>query len=340
MILSRMAYQLIVIALILAGLYLGQHLIIPFIVALVVWYLLNSLGDLFGKIKFKKKSMPRIWQLLLGLVLFLVVSFMIIQLVISNFEVFEKSYPVYHNNFIILTESISKTYEIDLSSVKLEENFNLPTLLAGAVDSSLGFVASFFLVLLYVIFLLLEQQIFQHKIRLIFNERTEYVKFLGIVKKVDESIHSYVTIKTSLCFLGGVLSYIVMLILQVDFAFLWAFLIFLFNFIPIIGAFIGVLFPSLIAILQFGSWLEPVLVISLLSAIQLVLGNLVEPKILGTKLNLSPLVVIISLSFWGALWGVAGMFLCVPITVMLMIVFAQFKETKNIAILLSGGRGV
>ncbi len=340
MILSRMAYQLIVIALILAGLYLGQHLIIPFIIALVVWYLLNSLGDLFGKIKFGRKSMPRIWQLILGLVLFLVVSFMIIQLVIANFEVFEKSYPVYHNNFINLTETISEKYKVDLSSVKLEDNFNLPTLLAGAVDSSLGFVASFFLVLLYVIFLLLEQQIFQQKIKLIFNERTEYVKFLGIVKKVDESIHSYVTIKTILCFLGGALSYILLLIMQVDFAFLWAFLIFLFNFIPIIGAFIGVLFPSLIAILQFGTWLEPVLVISLLTAIQLVIGNFVEPKILGTKLNLSPLVVIISLSFWGALWGVAGMFLCVPITVMLMIVFGQFKETKNIAILLSGGRGV
>jgi len=340
MILSRMAYQLIVIALILAGLYLGQHLIIPFIVAVVVWYLLNSLGDLFGKIKFGKKSMPRIWQLILGLLLFLVVSFMIIQLVISNFEVFENSYPVYHNNFVDLTNSISEKYEVNLSSIKLEDNFNLPTLLAGAVDSSLGFVASFFLVLLYVIFLLLEQQIFQQKIRQIFNERTEYVKFLAIVKKVDESIHSYVTIKTGLCFLGGVLSYVVLLILQVDFAFLWAFLIFLFNFIPIIGAFIGVLFPSLIAVLQFGTWLEPVLVISLLTAIQLVIGNFVEPKILGTKLNLSPLVVIISLSFWGALWGVAGMFLCVPITVMLMIVFAQFKETKNIAILLSGGRGV
>lgn len=284
--------------------------------------------------------MPRIWQLILGLLLFLVVSFMIIQLVISNFEIFENSYPVYHNNFIDLTNSISNKYELDLSSIKLEENFNLPTLFASAVDSSLGFVASFFLVLLYVIFLLLEQQIFQQKIRQIFNERTEYVKFLAIVKKVDESIHSYVTIKTGLCFLGGVLSYVVLLILQVDFAFLWAFLIFLFNFIPIIGAFIGVLFPSLIAVLQFGTWLEPVLVISLLTAIQLVIGNFVEPKILGTKLNLSPLVVIISLSFWGALWGVAGMFLCVPITVMLMIVFAQIKETRNIAILLSGGRGV
>ena len=162
-----MAYQLIVIALILAGLYLGQHLIIPFIIALVVWYLLNSLGDLFGKIKFGRKSMPRIWQLILGLVLFLVVSFMIIQLVIANFEVFEKSYPVYHNNFINLTETISEKYKVDLSSVKLEDNFNLPTLLAGAVDSSLGFVASFFLVLLYVIFLLLEQQIFQQKIILL-----------------------------------------------------------------------------------------------------------------------------------------------------------------------------
>ena len=72
--------------------------------------------------------------------------------------------------------------------------------------------------------------------------------------------------------------------------------------------------------------------------IQTIVGNFVEPKVLGSKLNLSPLVVIIALVFWGALWGVAGMVLCVPITVILMIVFRQFDSTKNVAILLSGGK--
>ncbi len=284
--------------------------------------------------------MPRVVQLSLGFILFIVVSFFIIQLVMSNFETFATEYPTYHDNFIKLTTRFSESYNIDLLQTDYFETLDLPGLLTDVLDSSLGFLTTFFLVLLYVVFLLLEQQIFHTKLRLIFKERNEYVRFLGIVRKVDQSVHSFVSIKTSLCLLSGVVSYLVLIIIGVDFAFLWAFLIFLFNFIPIIGAFIGVVFPSLIALVQFGTILEPVLVISFLSGIQLVVGNILEPKVLGTKLNLSPLVVVLSLTFWGSLWGIAGMFLCVPITVIMMIVFNQFEGTKKIAILLSGGKVV
>lgn len=331
--------QLIALSLVLVGLYVGKDLLIPFVVSVVVWYLLNSLADLVGRIRLGKKALPRSLQLIIAFLLFAVFSFVLAQLVLSNFEVFTAQYPKYHANFVNMTEKLDQSFDLDF--LKIDYNsIDLPGILASAIDSSLGFVSSFFLVLLYVIFLLLEQQIFESKLRVIFKERNEYVRFLGIVRKVDESIHSYVSIKTSLCLLAGVLSYLVLFLIGVDFAVLWAFLIFLLNFIPIIGAFIGVIFPSLIAVLQFGSVLEPVLVVSLLSGIQLVIGNFVEPKVLGTRLNLSPLVVVISLTFWGSLWGVAGMFLCVPITVILMIIFSQFEKTRNIAILLSGGKVV
>lgn len=337
---SGSANKLIILTLVLIGLYVGQHLIVPFVISVVVWYLLNSLGDLFGKIRINKKAMPRLFQLILGFILFIVVSFFITQLVMSNFETFATEYPIYHKNFLTLTNDLSKTYDIGLWSEDYFESLDLPGILAEALDSSLGFLSTFFLVLLYVIFLLLEQEIFHTKIKLIFKERNEYVRFLGIVRKIDDSVHSFVSIKTTLCLLSGVASYLVLIIIGVDFAFLWAFLIFLFNFIPIIGAFIGVVFPSLIALLQFGTFIEPILVVSLLSGIQLIVGNIIEPKVLGTKLNLSPLVVILALTFWGSLWGIAGMFLCVPITVIMMIIFNQFEGTRKFAILLSGGKVV
>ncbi|MBI3135393.1 MAG: AI-2E family transporter [Bacteroidetes bacterium] len=336
--LASISNQLIIIALVLVGLYVGKSLIIPFVVAVVVWYLLNSLANLVGRIRFRKKEMPRVLQLAIAFILFIGLTTFLTQLVISNFEVFTTQYPRYHNNFVRLTSQLGSSFDLNFLDVDYTSSFDLPGLLAGAIDSSLGFVSSFFLVLLYVVFLLLEQQIFEVKLKLIFKDRGEYVRFFSIVRQVDESIHSYVSVKTSLCLLAGILSYLVMLFIGVDFAVLWALLIFLFNFIPIIGAFIGVILPSMIALLQFGSYLEPVLVFSLLLGIELVIGNFVEPKVLGTKLNLSPLVVILSLTFWGALWGVAGMFLCVPITVILMIILSQFEKTRNIAILLSGGK--
>jgi len=337
---ASLSSRLLLITLILIGLYLGKDLLIPFVIALVIWYLLNSLNRLFSRIRINKKSLPSYLLLILSGLTLTLFSYFIAKLVLVNFDDFVIEYPKYYTNFLALTSEFSSSFDLPISLDELVKNANLPSLLSGAVDSSLGFVGTFFLVVLYVIFLLIEQQIFDQKLKQIFKERAEYARFLGVGKKVDESIHTYVSIKTVLCLLAGILSYIVLLIIGVDFAVLWAFLIFMLNYIPIIGAFLGIIFPTLIAIVQFGGYVEPLLVICLLSGIQLIIGNFVEPKILGTRLNLSPLVVILALTFWGSIWGIAGMFLCVPITVIMMIIFSQFDSTRNIAILLSGGKVV
>ena len=336
---NTIASNFIIVSLILVALYFGKDLIVPFVIALVIWYLLNAINNVFARIKIKGKQVFN-WYLqafLSGLVIF-AFSYFIVKLVVNNLDDFYAAYPTYHSNFIHLTSSVTSTFDIPLALDEVADNIKLPELISNALDSSLGLLSSIFLIILYVIFLLIEQQIFGQKLKLIFKERKEYVNYLRISKKVDKSVHMYVSIKTALCFSAGLLSYLVMVIIGVDFAVLWAVLIFLLNFIPIIGALLGVIFPALIAALQFGTYLEPILVLSIISGIQLFIGNFVEPKILGTKLNLSPLVVIIALTFWGTLWGIVGMFLCVPITVIMMIVFSQFESTRKIAILLSGGK--
>ena len=135
--------------------------------------------------------------------------------------------------------------------------------------------------------------------------------------------------------LTGFLSYIVLLLFGVDFAFLWAFLIFLFNYIPYIGSFVATLLPSIFAVFQFGSFLPFIWIFAGVEAIQVLVGNYIEPRVMGKTLNLSPLVVILALSFWGAIWGILGMLLSVPITSIMVIIMAQFPNTRNIAILLS-----
>lgn len=119
------------------------------------------------------------------------------------------------------------------------------------------------------------------------------------------------------------------------FAFFWAFLIFLLNFIPNIGSLIATLFPALIAGLQFGDLEQPLLVLVSVGAIQLLVGNFLEPRLMGDSLNISSLVVILGLAFGGDLWGIVGMFLSVPIMVMIVIILSQFQSTRGVAILLS-----
>jgi AI-2 transport protein TqsA len=103
---------------------------------------------------------------------------------------------------------------------------------------------------------------------------------------------------------------------------------------------LGVVFPSLLALVQFSTIGPFVAVVVLLSVTQFVIGNVVEPKLMGGKLNLSPLVVIFSLVLWGKLWGVPGMFLCVPLTVIAMIVMGTFERTRPVAVLLSADGAV
>ena len=124
-------------------------------------------------------------------------------------------------------------------------------------------------------------------------------------------------------------------IIGIDSPVFWAFLIFILNFIPTIGSLVATLFPAIFCLLQFGEFTQGIQVLIFVGSTQLVVGNLLEPRLMGNTLNISPLVVIISLSFWGAIWGITGMLLSVPIAVIMVIVFSQFEQTKSIAIMLS-----
>lgn len=125
------------------------------------------------------------------------------------------------------------------------------------------------------------------------------------------------------------------MLIGVDFAIFWAFLIFLLNYIPTIGSLIATAFPAVLTLVQFETFTPFIIVLVAITGIQMVVGNFIEPKMMGNSLKISSLVVLLSLAFWGAIWGVTGMFLCVPITVILMIIFAQFPTSRPIAILLS-----
>ena len=133
----------------------------------------------------------------------------------------------------------------------------------------------------------------------------------------------------------GAISYAVLVIVGVDYAAFWAVVIFLLNYIPTIGSLLGVAFPALLALVQFDTPIPALVVGGVLGGVQFTIGNIIEPRLMGRSLNLAPLVVILSLVIWGHIWGVVGMFLCVPVTGMMMIVMSYFPATRPFAILLS-----
>ena len=137
---ASLSSRLLLITLILIGLYLGKDLLIPFVIALVIWYLLNSLNRLFSRIRINKKSLPSYLLLILSGLTLTLFSYFIAKLVLVNFDDFVIEYPKYYTNFLALTSEFSSSFDLPISLDELVKNANLPSLLSGAVDSSLGFV--------------------------------------------------------------------------------------------------------------------------------------------------------------------------------------------------------
>jgi predicted PurR-regulated permease PerM len=277
-----------------------------------------------------------LWTIIASLILFTLFG-LAINILVDNIALLSKKIPSYEANLNGVSESINDTLGIDfLSRIRhYVGDFELSKVLSPILNSLTDLFANGFMVVLYVLFLFLEESVFRQKLKQLFTKDQHFDEASMIIEKINQSTSSYITLKTIISLITGIASYFALLFIGVDTPVFWAFLIFIMNYIPTIGSLVGTLFPAFIALLQFGDLTHFFLVLSIVGTIQVLVGNFIEPKIMGNTLNLSPLVVILSLSFWGAVWGITGMVLSVPITVILVILFAQFKATKPIAILLS-----
>lgn len=218
----------------------------------------------------------------------------------------------------------------------ISSTYDFSNILKDIFTSLSGVLGNIFLVILYVVFLLLEEAFMPNKLKGMFPNSERFQSARTLFQEIDKAFGNYITLKTIISLITGTLSYVALLFIGVDFPMFWAILIFLLNYIPTIGSLIATVFPALTALLQFGEMGPFIWVLSCIGAIQLVVGNFIEPKLMGNSLNISSLVVLLSLAFWGLVWGVVGMILCVPITVVMIILFSRFEATRPIAILLSG----
>ena len=189
-------------------------------------------------------------------------------------------------------------------------------------------------VLLFMIFILAEREAFTRRLfKRLGKERAAPV--LETMDRVNQSVQQYLGLKTLISLLTGVVVAIVLSLFGVDFALLWGTLVFILNFVPTIGSIVATVPPIAITFFQFGSISKTLIVAVLLIATQLIVGNILEPKMMGRGLNLSPMVVLLSLIFWGWVWGIPGMLLSVPLTAAIRIGMEQLDSTRTVAALIS-----
>jgi predicted PurR-regulated permease PerM len=333
---SKKIYIFLIVITIVVVLIYAQSIIIPFILAILFWFMIRVIKKLLRKVKFIDRWPKWVLTILSSILLLSFLAF-IINMITQNIQHISETLPVYQANVNKLTESINQRFDIDLFSLasNFAQDLNFGNLLSKLISALTGLFGDAFTVLLYLVFLLLEEPIFPQKLEAMYPDKKKYNHANALISKIDHSIGNYIALKTVVSLLTGLLSYFVLLFIGVDAPFFWAFLIFVLNFIPTIGSLIATIFPAVFALLQCGEFTPGILVLTIVGAIQLIVGNLVEPRVMGNTLNISPLVVFLTLSLWGVMWGITGMLLSVPITVIIIIIMAEFEGTRPFAILLS-----
>ncbi|MFT6856731.1 MAG: AI-2 transport protein TqsA [Cyclobacteriaceae bacterium] len=191
------------------------------------------------------------------------------------------------------------------------------------------------MVVLYAIFIFSEESSLSGKVKKLFNDPIQYERSTAILSKINQASSDYIRLKTYVSIMTGLVGFIFLKVMGVDAAFFWAFLMFALNYIPTIGSLIATLFPAFFSLVQFGEFGPFLIILLVLGIIEWLIGNMIEPKLMGKSLNLSPLVTILALIVWGQIWGITGMLLSTPITVVMVIIFSQFKDTRGVAVLLS-----
>lgn len=324
-------------------LWLGRSILIPLLVATFFWYLINATSTYFRKImpvnsEEERKEKPfigHVFDWLSGIsatLIFCAVIYFFITQIQPMFKELVNALPAIQHSLINFGKYLSESLGIRFDASMLPNIANIATNIGS---SAANLVTSAGMIIIYMLFIFIEQSTFNKKFSVLFSNRTQSKKMRYILESIDTNMKKYLFMKTLLSGITGILSYFWLQMIGVEFAGIWAFVVFITSYIPTIGAIVACALPILYSLITAPSLHQPILTAIGLIGLQIIFGNILEPKLTGKTLNLSTLAILINLVFWGMIWGIAGMFFSVPLLVATFIITAQFDSTRWIAILLS-----
>jgi predicted PurR-regulated permease PerM len=189
--------------------------------------------------------------------------------------------------------------------------------------------------MIYLGFLFASRASFRKKALRLFPSAEGHRNAAAAFDRIRNGIERYLWVQTVTGLMIAVASTAILMMVGMPNAVFWGFLILVTSYVPIIGGMIGTYLPPLFALVEFNNYWQPGLILVGLFVVGFVVGSIIFPRMQGRSLNLDPVVILLSLSFWGLVWGVPGMFLSTPLTVTMMVVADQFPSTRWMAILLS-----
>jgi len=319
------------IIVILAAVKIMEPIIAPFLISIFIAAI--SAPAMFWLMQ---KKIPQVLSITIVLSIVFITCAIIFNVIGSSLSLFIADIPLYQNKLHqISLDSIiyMNNWGLNLKADEINQIFDLGAVMGfvGKTFSGvLNTLTNVFLILLLVVFILIEFASFGKKMRLISSNPQKTMKSLHYF---SDTLNHYIVLKSLMSLLTATPICIVLYLLDIDYPLLWGFLVFLLNFIPNIGSIIAAVPVVLLAIVQH-NFFTALMVMVLFVVVNNIVGNMIEPKIMGRKLGLSSLIVFLSLVFWGSLLGTVGMFLSVPLTMALKIAMESSERTRWIAILL------
>jgi predicted PurR-regulated permease PerM len=332
---ARGALWIIAAGVMAAGLYFLREPLTQFALALLLWLAIDGLAETLDR---RLHFLPRLAALPVALVIVLGLVALIGFVVVTNISGMSADFTRYETR---LNNVIAETYLQLGVAGQIPTFYDLiarlnPEEVARQVGASLRNLASdIMFILLYLGFMFPAAGLMTRKLDFIFGVGPQREQARDVFRRIRLSMEQYLWVQTVISLIITGLTYATLLVAGLENALFWSFVIFFLNYIPTIGSVVAVVVVTAVALVQFTSTPHIVGVAIATSAWQFLIGNFVQPRMTGDSLNLSAVVVLLALAIWGAMWGIAGAFLAAPLTVMLMIVLAQFPTTRWIAILLS-----
>ena len=334
---SRFMLVMAAFIVVIAGMRAAESLLVPFLLSLFIAIIVTPLLTWL-----KDRGVPSGIAIVLIIALVLFLGYAVGSIVGSSIDDFRDDLPFYQDRLLTVSDDLLGKLAmlgIEIESTQFREIFNPSAALTMAGNTLTGFgnvMADGFLILLTVVFILAEEVNFADKFRYATRRSSDSMDALH---SFTSSVNKYMAIKTLISFMTGLGVMICLWLIGVDYFVLWGLLAFLLNFIPTLGSILAAIPPVLLALVQLGGF-EATLTAIVFLAVNVIVGSILEPRFMGKGLNLSSLVVFLSLVFWGWVLGPVGMLLSVPLTITVKIALEKFDETRWIGIMLGSGTPV
>lgn len=332
-------YILLIFAIVALGVFL--KLSVAFTLPVTVAVLLSCIFYPIVKRLYQKFHMPWILGTIITAFIFVVIISLLLTIIGTSLTTIVGQYSRYESKFLSIYKVFADTFNLQFNAeLSFFENMWSQLKVREFVQSTavifsgnvISLTKSIFIILLLSIFLIIEMKHGHEKVDAMFQGKVQG-RIITIIKKTIAEVVHYLSIKFFISLATGFCVFLVTKLMRLDFAIMWAFVAFIMNFIPTFGSIISVGLTTIFALIQFYPSPFPIIFILVsLTLINVILGNIVEPRIEGKNLGLSPFVILVSLSFWGWMWGFVGMIIAVPLMVMIKIICENVSYLHSIAI--------